>query len=107
MKHGPIALLAHGTPVVCVATDSPVLEKLLSNIAEVRARGAHVLAIAGERRDEVAEYAEDVFGLPAADPLLQPLLGVVPLQLLAYHVARLRGLNVDQPRNLAKTVTVE
>jgi glucosamine--fructose-6-phosphate aminotransferase (isomerizing) len=90
-----------------VATDSPVLEKLLSNIAEVRARGAHVLAIAGERRDEVAEYAENVLGLPAADPLLQALLAVVPLQLLAYHVARLRGLNVDQPRNLAKTVTVE
>jgi glucosamine--fructose-6-phosphate aminotransferase (isomerizing) len=107
MKHGPIALLSEGTPVVCVATDSPVLEKLLSNIAEVRARGAHVLAIAGERRDEVAEYAENVLGLPAADPLLQALLAVVPLQLLAYHVARLRGLNVDQPRNLAKTVTVE
>ncbi|MGA9859630.1 MAG: glutamine--fructose-6-phosphate transaminase (isomerizing) [Solirubrobacteraceae bacterium] len=107
MKHGPIALLSQGTPVVCVATDSWVLGKLLSNIAEVRARGAHVLAIAGERRDEVAEYADDVFGLPGTDPLLQPLLAVIPLQLLAYHVACVRGLNVDQPRNLAKTVTVE
>ena len=107
MKHGPIALLSCGTPVVCVATDSPVLEKLLSNIAEVRARGAHVLAIAGARRAEVAEYADQVFGVPDTDALLQPLLAVVPLQLLAYHVARIRGLNVDQPRNLAKTVTVE
>ncbi|HYB29321.1 MAG TPA: glutamine--fructose-6-phosphate transaminase (isomerizing) [Solirubrobacteraceae bacterium] len=107
MKHGPIALLSSGTPVVCVATDSPVLEKLLSNIAEVRARGAHVLAIAGARRAEVAEYADEVFGVPVTDALLQPLLAVVPLQLLAYHVARVRGLNVDQPRNLAKTVTVE
>ncbi len=107
MKHGPIALLSEGTPVVCVATDSPVLGKLLSNVAEVRARGARVVAVAGERSDEVAEYADDVFRLPAADPLLQPLLAVIPLQLLAYHAARVRGLNVDQPRNLAKTVTVE
>ena len=107
MKHGPIALLSDGTPVVCVATDSPVLPKLLSNIAEVRARGARVLAIAGARSGEVAEYVDDVFALPAGEELLQPLLAVVPLQLLAYHVARARGLDVDQPRNLAKTVTVE
>ena len=107
MKHGPIALLSDGTPVVCVATDSWVLGKLLSNIAEVRARGARVLAITGERADEVAEYADEVYRLPATDPLLQPLLAVIPLQLLAYHVAGVRGLNVDQPRNLAKTVTVE
>jgi glucosamine--fructose-6-phosphate aminotransferase (isomerizing) len=107
MKHGPIALLSDGTPVVCVATDSPVLGKLLSNVAEVRARGARVVAVAGERSVEVAEYADDVFRLPAADPLLQSLLAVIPLQLLAYHAARVRGLNVDQPRNLAKTVTVE
>jgi glutamine---fructose-6-phosphate transaminase (isomerizing) len=107
MKHGPIALLAPGTPVICVATDSPVLGKLLSNVAEVRARGASVVAVAGERAAEVAEYADEVFRLPVADPLLQPLLAVIPLQLLAYHAARVRGLNVDQPRNLAKTVTVE
>jgi len=107
MKHGPIALLSAGTPVVCVATDSPVLSKLLSNVAEVRARGARVLAIAGARSGEVAEYADEVFALPAGEEMLQPLLAVVPLQLLAYHVARARGLDVDQPRNLAKTVTVE
>jgi glucosamine--fructose-6-phosphate aminotransferase (isomerizing) len=107
MKHGPIALLSSGTPVVCVATDSAVLEKLLSNIAEVRARGAEVIAVAGASHDEVAEYAEHVLALPACDELLQPLLAVIPLQLLAYRVAQSLGLNVDQPRNLAKTVTVE
>ena len=107
MKHGPIALLDHNTPVVCVATDSPVLDKMLSNIAEVRARGAHVIAVASEGSGRVAEYAEHVVEVPATDWVLQPLLAVIPLQLLAYDIARARGLNVDQPRNLAKTVTVE
>ena len=107
MKHGPIALLDERTPVVCVATDSPVLDKMLSNIAEVRARGAHVIAVATEGSGQVAEYAEEVVELPRTDWLLQPLLAVIPLQLLAYYIARSRGLNVDQPRNLAKTVTVE
>ena len=107
MKHGPIALLDERTPVVCVATDSPVLDKVLSNIAEVRARGAHVLAVATEGDENVAEHAEEVLYVPRADWLLQPLLAVIPLQLLAYYIARARGLNVDQPRNLAKTVTVE
>ena len=107
MKHGPIALLDERTPVVCIATDSPVLEKVLSNIAEVRARGAHVIAVATEGSGQVAEYAEEVLEVPRTDWLLQPLLAVIPLQLLAYYIARARGLNVDQPRNLAKTVTVE
>jgi glucosamine--fructose-6-phosphate aminotransferase (isomerizing) len=107
MKHGPIALLDERTPVVCVATDSPVLDKVLSNIAEVRARGAHVIAVATEGSGHVAEYAEEVVELPRTDWLLQPMLAVIPLQLLAYYIARSRGLNVDQPRNLAKTVTVE
>jgi len=107
MKHGPIALLDDDTPVVCVATDSPVLEKVLSNIAEVRARGAHVIAVATRGNAQVAEYAEEVVEVPRTDWLLQPLLAVIPLQLLAYYIARARGLNVDQPRNLAKTVTVE
>ena len=107
MKHGPIALLDERTPVVCVATESPVLDKVLSNIAEVRARGAHVLAVATAGDETVAEHAEEVLYVPRADWLIQPLLAVVPLQLLAYHIARGRGLNVDQPRNLAKTVTVE
>jgi glucosamine--fructose-6-phosphate aminotransferase (isomerizing) len=107
MKHGPISLLDERTPVVCVATDSPVLDKMLSNIAEVRARGAHVIAVATEGSGQVAEYAEEVVEVPRTDWLLQPLLAVIPLQLLAYYIARARGLNIDQPRNLAKTVTVE
>jgi glucosamine--fructose-6-phosphate aminotransferase (isomerizing) len=107
MKHGPIALLDQRTPVVCVATDSPVLEKLLSNVSEVRARGAHAIAIATEGSLEVGEHAESVFYVPRTDWVLQPILAIVPLQLLAYRIARARGLNVDQPRNLAKTVTVE
>jgi glucosamine--fructose-6-phosphate aminotransferase (isomerizing) len=108
MKHGPIALLDERTPVVCVATDSPVLEKVLSNMAEVRARGAHVIAVATEGTEAVAEQeAEEVVYVPRTDWLLQPILAVIPLQLLAYRIARARGLNVDQPRNLAKTVTVE
>jgi glutamine---fructose-6-phosphate transaminase (isomerizing) len=104
MKHGPIALLDERTPVVCVATDSPVLEKVESNIAEVRARGAHVIAVVTEGTEV---DAEETIPIPRTDWLLQPILAIVPLQLLAYHIARARGLNVDQPRNLAKTVTVE
>jgi glucosamine--fructose-6-phosphate aminotransferase (isomerizing) len=107
MKHGPIALLDESTPVVCVATDSPILDKVLSNVAEVRARGADVIAIATEGNSEVGEVADQTLYVPATDWVLQPILAVLPLQLLAYHVARLNGLNVDQPRNLAKTVTVE
>jgi glucosamine--fructose-6-phosphate aminotransferase (isomerizing) len=107
MKHGPIALLDERTPVVTVATESPVLDKVLSNIAEVRARGAHVLAIATEGSAQVGEHAEEVIHVPRTNWLLQPILAIVPLQLLAYRIARARGLNVDQPRNLAKTVTVE
>ena len=107
MKHGPIALLDEQTPVVCVATDSPVLDKVISNIQEVRARGAHVIAVATEGNRDIGAHAEEVLWVPATDWILQPLLAVIPLQLLAYRIARLRGLNVDQPRNLAKTVTVE
>jgi glutamine---fructose-6-phosphate transaminase (isomerizing) len=107
MKHGPIALLDDNTPVVCVATDSPVLDKVVSNMQEVRVRGAHVIAIVTEGNDEIAAHADQAIAIPATDWMLAPLLAVVPLQLLAYHVACLRGLNVDQPRNLAKTVTVE
>jgi glucosamine--fructose-6-phosphate aminotransferase (isomerizing) len=107
MKHGPIALLDEQTPVVCVATRSHLTAKLVSNLEEVRARGAHVIAIATDGDDTIAEVADDVLYVPATHPLLQPIVAVVPLQFLAYHTARLRGLDVDQPRNLAKTVTVE
>ena len=107
MKHGPIALLEDSTPVVCVATDSHVYEKIVSNIQEVRARGASVIAIATDGNEDVQHYADDVIFVPRTHPFLQAPLAVIPLQLLAYRIARLRGLNVDQPRNLAKTVTVE
>jgi glutamine---fructose-6-phosphate transaminase (isomerizing) len=107
MKHGPIALLDESTPVVTVATDSPVLDKVVSNMQEVRARGAHVVAVATEGNHAIGEHAESVLRIPRTDWMLQPLLAVIPLQLLAYRIARRRGLNVDQPRNLAKTVTVE
>jgi glutamine---fructose-6-phosphate transaminase (isomerizing) len=107
MKHGPIALLDEGTPVVVVATDIHVYDKIVSNIQETRARGAHVIAIATEGNEDIQHHADDVIYVPRTPAFLQAALAVVPLQLLAYRVARLRGLNVDQPRNLAKTVTVE
>ncbi|MEA2209648.1 MAG: hypothetical protein QOF54_2125, partial [Solirubrobacteraceae bacterium] len=107
MKHGPIALLDEATPVVCVATRSPVLDKLVSNIQEARARGAHVIAVTTSGDGDVDAHVDDAIGVPATDWMLQPILAVIPLQLLAYAIARKRGLNVDQPRNLAKTVTVE
>ena len=107
MKHGPIALLDESTPVVCVATDSPILDKVLSNMEEVKARGADVIAVATEGDDRVKKVSEETIEVPRTDWVLQPLLAILPLQLLAYHVARLNDLNVDQPRNLAKTVTVE
>jgi len=107
MKHGPIALLDHGSPVVVVATDGHVYPKLVSNIEEVRARDADVIAVASDGNAQIDEIATSVLRVPACDPLLAPILAVVPLQLLAYRIARLKGFNVDQPRNLAKTVTVE
>jgi glucosamine--fructose-6-phosphate aminotransferase (isomerizing) len=107
MKHGPIALLDEETPVVCVATNSHVYEKVISNIQEVRARGAHVIAIATDGNEDIQHHADDVIFVPRSPAFLQAVLAVLPLQLLAYRIARLHGLNVDQPRNLAKTVTVE
>ena len=107
MKHGPIALLDQDTPVVVVATDSHVYDKVVSNIQETRARGAHVIAIATDGNEDIQHHADDVIYVPRTPAFLQAVLAVLPLQLLAYRIARLRGLNVDQPRNLAKTVTVE
>lgn len=107
MKHGPIALLEEGSPVVVVATDGHVFDKVMSNIQEVRARGARVIAVATEGNTEIAAHADDVLWAPRTLPLLAPIAAIVPLQLFAYGIAKGRGLNVDQPRNLAKTVTVE
>ena len=107
MKHGPIALLDPDTPVVCVATNSHVYDKVVSNIQETRARGAHVIAIATDGNEDIQHHADDVIYVPKTPAFLQAVLAILPLQLLAYRIARLRGLNVDQPRNLAKTGTVE
>jgi glucosamine--fructose-6-phosphate aminotransferase (isomerizing) len=107
MKHGPIALLDDQTPVVVVATDSHVYEKVMSNIHETRARGAQVIAIATDGNEEIQHQVDEVIYVPRTHPLLQAALAVLPLQLLACRMAELRGLNVDRPRNLAKTVTVE
>jgi len=107
MKHGPIALIDRNMPVVCIATRDGVYEKVISNIEEVAARGGQVIAIATEGDEQIAEKAEQVFYVPEVPPALSPLLTVIPLQLLAYHIAVLRGCDVDKPRNLAKSVTVE
>jgi glutamine---fructose-6-phosphate transaminase (isomerizing) len=107
MKHGPIALIGEDTPVVVAATGSPLHDKLASNIEEVAARGARVIAIVDDEQSAAGRLAAHRFTVPAVDWLLSPLLSVVPMQLLAYELAVARGLNVDQPRNLAKTVTVE
>ncbi len=107
MKHGPIALLDESTPVICIATDSPVLDKVLSNVEEVRARGAETIAIVTEGDEQAAAVADQTVEIARSDWILQPILAILPLQLIAYEIARARGLNVDQPRNLAKTVTVE
>ena len=107
MKHGPIALIDDGMPVVFVATRNSQYEKILSNIEEVRARGGHVIAVATEGDEEIHRHCEAVFHVPDISEPLQPMLTVVPLQLLAYHTAVIRGKDVDKPRNLAKSVTVE
>ena len=107
MKHGPIALIDEGLPVVVIATRGPVYDKVASNVEEVRARGGRVIAVVNPGDDRVARQASAVITVPECDPLLGPMVNVVPLQLLAYEVARLRGCDVDQPRNLAKSVTVE
>ena len=107
MKHGPIALINEGMPVVFVATKGLQYDKVISNIEEVRARGGKIIAVATEGDTRIRKYSNHVIYIPDAPEPLQPLLSVVPLQLLAYHAALLRGCNVDKPRNLAKSVTVE
>jgi glucosamine--fructose-6-phosphate aminotransferase (isomerizing) len=107
MKHGPIALIDKNLPVVVIAPQSDTYEKVFSNLEEVRARGGQVIAVgtAGDKR--LGDYADAVLLIPEVDPEVQPLLTVVPLQLLAYYIADFKGTDVDQPRNLAKSVTVE
>ena len=107
LKHGPISLLDAEYPLVAVATRSRVYDKLISNVMEGRARDARVLAVATEGDEQIARYADDVWFVPDTHEVLSPVLGIIPLQLFAYHVAVARGTDVDQPRNLAKSVTVE
>jgi glucosamine--fructose-6-phosphate aminotransferase (isomerizing) len=107
MKHGPIALIDEEMPVVVIATKNSSYEKVVSNIQEVKARKGIIIAIVTEGDEEVRKIADHVLEIPETDELLIPLVSVVPLQLLSYHIAVMRGCNVDQPRNLAKSVTVE
>jgi glucosamine--fructose-6-phosphate aminotransferase (isomerizing) len=107
MKHGPIALIDDEMPVVVLATKGGPYDKIISNIQEVKARKGRIIAIVSSGDDIIRDLAEFVIEIPETEEPLTPLLSVIPLQLLAYHIAVLRGCNVDQPRNLAKSVTVE
>ncbi len=107
LKHGTIALIEDGTPVIVIATQELLFEKMISNMQEVKARGAKVIAISKEHNKEVEKSADRVIYLPEIDDMLSSILSVIPMQLLAYHVAKLRGCDIDKPRNLAKSVTVE
>jgi glucosamine--fructose-6-phosphate aminotransferase (isomerizing) len=107
MKHGPIALLDTKTPVIGIVTDGRVREKMLSNLAEAKARQAPIILVANKGDEEAAAIADHVLWVPKVEELLSPIVNVIPLQLLAYHIADLGDKDVDQPRNLAKTVTVE
>lgn len=107
LKHGTIALIEEGTPVISIATQEKLFEKMVSNMQEVTARGAYVVAIAQEHNKGVEKVADDVIYIPNSDDMLSPVMAVVPMQLLSYYVSTLRGLDVDKPRNLAKSVTVE
>ena len=107
MKHGPIALITNGMPVVFIATKCSQYEKIIGNIEEVRARGGKIIVVATEGDENIKQYADHLITVPDTTDQLQPMLTVVPLQLLAYHAAVLRGHDVDKPRNLAKSVTVE
>ncbi|MDA3863394.1 MAG: glutamine--fructose-6-phosphate transaminase (isomerizing) [Deltaproteobacteria bacterium] len=107
MKHGPIALIEDGLPTVVIATKNDLYEKIVSNLVEVKSRGGQIIAIASQGDDQIGEIANDLFLLPPTHYLLEPLLTVLPMQLLAYYMAVHKGTDVDQPRNLAKSVTVE
>jgi glucosamine--fructose-6-phosphate aminotransferase (isomerizing) len=107
MKHGPIALVDRDTPSVFVMPQGFIYEKVMSNLEEIKARGGPVIAVAAHGDDRIARVADDVIWIPKVAEFLQPIVSIIPLQLLAYHMAVLRGCDVDKPRNLAKSVTVE
>ncbi len=107
MKHGPIALIDENMPVIVIAPKDSVYDKVITNIEEVKARKGKIIAIASENDNEIDKLVDYSIKIPDTIRMLMPILSVIPLQLLAYHVAVKKGLNVDQPRNLAKSVTVE
>jgi glucosamine--fructose-6-phosphate aminotransferase (isomerizing) len=107
MKHGPIALIDRNMPVIVIAPRDPWYEKMFSQIEQARSRGGSVIAVATEGDERIPSIANHVLWIPDTPWMLSPVTAVIPLQLLAYHIAALRGLDVDQPRNLAKSVTVE
>jgi len=107
MKHGPIALIDENMPVVVIATSHQHYDKILSNIQEVKARKGKVIAIVDKSESEIKSLADHIIEVPDVDLVIAPIINVIPLQFLAYHIAVMRGCNVDQPRNLAKSVTVE
>jgi glucosamine--fructose-6-phosphate aminotransferase (isomerizing) len=107
MKHGPIALIDENMPVVFLATNQSAYEKIVSNVQEVKARKGKIIAVIHKSDTQIRELADHIIEVPETEEILSPLITIVPLQLLAYHIAILRGCNVDQPRNLAKSVTVE
>ena len=107
MKHGPIALIDENMPVVVMATQGPGYDKVMSNLEEVKARGGKIISVGLEDDKRLANVSTDMMTLPQAPFWILPILSVLPLQMLAYHIAKLRGTDIDQPRNLAKSVTVE
>ena len=107
MKHGPIALIDKKMPVLGIIPKDQWYEKMLSQFEQVKARGGRVIAVATDGDERIAELADDVLWIPEADWFINPILAVIPLQIFAYHIATMKGLDVDQPRNLAKSVTVE
>jgi len=107
MKHGPIALIDENMPVVFIAPNDPLYEKILNNVREVHARGGKIIIITNEEKGEISKFADDVFITPQTIDEFSPMLNVIPLQLIAYYIAIAKNLDVDKPRNLAKSVTVE
>ena len=107
LKHGTIALIEQDTPVISLATQRALFDKMLSNIQEVKARGAYVVGVTSSGNTAIEDQADDVFYIPECNDDLSPLVSIIPLQILAYHIAKLRGCDIDKPKNLAKSVTVE
>jgi glucosamine--fructose-6-phosphate aminotransferase (isomerizing) len=107
MKHGPIALIDESMPIVVIATKKGHYHKIVSNVLEIKARGGQIIAIVSEGDTEIKKLADHVIEIPNCDELIAPILANIPLQLLSYYIANKKGCNVDQPRNLAKSVTVE